>query len=283
VKKQNHAQPRATNKTYTPPKKCDYSAPYLCYQNQETKIWQIAQGCCNHWDCGRCGEIRAKEEYARMVNGAEAIEGEGRKLYFWTMTCRGKTLSRTEAEGGYLKWTDKLLTASRNKANRAGEYWCYVQVTERQKRGHPHSHMIATYAPPDCEPYAKGDILPDGSRARHDLLWSNWFIAANLRAGLGSQCQISEVQSAAAVGRYVAKYLFKQTALDTWPKGWKRIRYSQNWPQLPERKNNTAFPVIKFADWFRVWDIGEPVRADSVYTYAAAQARGITNVVQPQW
>jgi len=81
----------------------------------------------------------------------------------------------------------------------------------------------------------------------------------------------------------VAKYLFKQTALDTWPKGWKRIRYSQNWPKLTERENPTAFPVITWADWHRVWDLREPVRADSVMTYSMALARGVPNVIAPKW
>jgi len=268
---------------WEPQARCIYAAPHICYQHQEAKTWHIIQACCNHWDCPRCGIIRAKQEYARMVNGAETIEAEKRQMYFWTLTCRGKELSRDGADAGYLKWTDRLLTAARNRANRAGDFWCYVQVTERQKRGHPHSHMITTYLPPDNFPFSKGDMLPNHRRARHDCIWSLWFRDANLKAGLGAECDISAVQSAAAVSRYVAKYLFKQTALDTWPKGWKRIRYSQNWPKLTERENQTAFPVITWADWHRVWDLREPVRADSVMTYSMALARGVLNVIAPKW
>jgi len=265
------------------PTLCAYAAPYLCYKNEQTGIWNVAQGCCNHWDCPRCGILRAKEEYAKMVNGAETIEGQGRQMYFWTLTCRGKEMSKSEAERGYLGWTNALLNVARNRANRAGDYWAYVAVTERQRRGHPHSHMITTYLPPDHFPFAKGDRLPNGRRARRDCIWSEWFRAANFKAGLGAECDISAVQSAAAVSRYVAKYLFKQTTLDVWPKGWKRVRYSQNWPKLPEVSNPTAFPVITFYDWQRVFDLREPVRADSINTYAAAQARGVFNVVQPKW
>lgn len=269
--------------TWKPPEHCAYAAPYMCFQNQDAKTWHVIQGCCNHWDCPRCGQIRAKEEYARIVEGATTIADEGHQLYFWTMTCRGKEITAAEAEAGYLVWTHRLLRTANDKARRHGDYWCYVQVTEKQKRGHPHSHIITTYVPADATPYAKGDLLPNRRYARHDCLWSEWFRRANVRAGLGEECDLSAVKTPAAVSRYVGKYLFKQTATDVWPKGWKRVRYSQNWPDLPEMYNASAFPVITFADWFRVWDLGEPVRADSVYTYAAAQSRGITNVIQPKW
>lgn len=269
--------------TWTPEPKCDYAAPYICFQNQTDHAWHIIQGCCNHWDCPRCGLIRAKEEYARIVEGAKKLDNEGRKLYFLTMTCRGKELSRDQAEKGYLEWTHRLLRTATDKARRKGDYWCYVQVTERQRRGHPHSHMLTTFCPDDAVSYAKGEMLPNGRKARHDSLWSEWWRGANVRAGLGAECDISAVKTPEAVARYIGKYLFKQTAVDRWPKGWKRVRYSQNWPDLPDITNPTAFPVIKFADWFRVGDLREPVRADSVYTYAAAQARGIENVIAPAW
>jgi len=274
---------KIAEKTWTPEKRCEYLAPYICFQNQQTHIWQLIQACCNHWDCPRCGEMRAKEEYARIVEGARAIDLQGHQLYFWTLTCRGKEITSAEAEAGYLKWTHRLLRTATDKARRAAEFWCYVQVTERQKRGHPHSHLISTYCPSDVIPYAKGDLLPNGRKARHACLWSEWFRAANVRAGLGVECDLSAVKSAEAVGRYVAKYMFKATAVDRWPPGWKRVRYSQNWPQLPDETNLTGFPVIQAMDWHRVWDLKEPVRADSQYTYAAACARGVDNVLPPSW
>lgn len=261
--------------------KCGYAAPRICFQ-KEDKTWNIVQACCNHWDCPRCGHIRAREEYARMVEGAIALENDKRPMYFWTLTCRGSDLTLADAETGYATWTHRLLTSASTKARRAAEFWCYVQVTERQKRKHPHSHMICTYCPPDAWPYAKGDILPLGHRAKSDGLWSDWFVDANRKAGLGEQCQISAVRSAAAVATYLAKYMFEDAITTRWPPGWKRVRYSQNWPKLPELGNKTAFPVITFYDWQRVNDIREPVRADSVTTYVMAHNRGVVNVRPPK-
>src|SRR6185369_5110970 len=125
---------------------CSYHAPFFAYQTEQ-KTWHITQGNCHHWDCPRCGLGRAKQEYGRMVEGCRLL-AEKHELYFITITCRGKEISHEYAEENYGKWTNRLLDACRSQAKRKGREWHYVQVTERQKRMHPHSHFITTYAPP---------------------------------------------------------------------------------------------------------------------------------------
>jgi hypothetical protein len=98
--------------------KSSYAAPHICYQKPDG-FWYIMQGCCNHWNCPRCGHIRAREEYGRIVQGAKDIEEQGKPMYFWTLTCRGKELSSAEAEKGYLKWTNLLLTKTRAATRRS--------------------------------------------------------------------------------------------------------------------------------------------------------------------
>jgi len=259
---------------------CENACPYIFYQ-EATGTAHIVQGCCNSWTCPRCGHIRARKEYARIVNGAQLIELTAQPLYFWTLTCQGRGISLAQSEADYLKWVNRLLTSVRAKAKRAGQFWCYVQVTERQKRGHPHSHLINSYCPPDAKPYGKGDTLPNGRVARHDCLWSDWFRTANQRAGLGVECDLSLIKTPQAVAVYVAKYLFKQAVNTTWPKGWKRVRYSQSWPKLPKREMLSAFPLIRDGDWQRMEALGLTVHADSELTYYASLARRVYCVVQP--
>jgi len=67
-----------------------------------------------------------------------------------------------------------------------------------------------------------------------------------------------------------------------WPKGWKRVRYSQSWPKLQEHENDSAFPVLTYDDWKKVGRLGVAVLADSNETYEAALLRLITNVIPPQ-
>lgn len=230
---------------------CAYNAPYFAYQIDLSK-YGVTQGCCNHWDCPRCGEVRAKQEYGRIVSGVRELARTW-PIYFITITCLGKEMGLDEAEKNYLGWTNVFLTAFRARVKRAGGQWCYVQVTERQKRGHPHSHILTTANPRDLY---LGHVLKERTpnlytpaTAREIALRSDWLQTAVIRAGLGSQYDISIAASVEGTSRYVAKYLFKESIFTTdWPKGWKRVRYSQNFPKLPEKETD-AFVLLSEADW----------------------------------
>jgi len=231
---------------------CLNNAPYFAY-NIEGKKWGVVQGCCNDWNCPRCGQQRAREEYGRIVAGAREM-GKTHKLYMMTITCRGREMDYETAENGYLVWTNRLLTRLRVAAKRGGMAWSYASVTERQERKHPHSHYLTTYCPTDVIQVKKGEgktyctsgmVLP----AKHDLLQSFSLETACFECGLGWQYDLSELGSVEGASRYVAKYLFKETIFsERWPKGWRRVRYSQNWPKLPEIKSDAMILLTAF-DW----------------------------------
>lgn len=234
---------------------CMNNAPFFAYQI-EGKKYGIVQGCCNDWNCPRCGQQRAREEYGRIVEGSRQIAKE-HELYFFTITCRGSDCTITEAESEYLVWTNKLLTRLRTESKRAGKMWAYASVTERQERLHPHSHYITTYCPDDVVFIAEGkpkhyctsgEIFP----AKHDTLQSYKLEKACVDCGLGRQYDISRVSSVEAGSRYMAKYLFKESIFNTfWPKGWRRVRYSQSWPKLADIKGD-AFILMQKSDWYRL-------------------------------
>jgi len=231
---------------------CMNNAPLFAYQI-EGKKWGVVQGCCNDWNCPRCGQQRAREEYGRIVAGAREI-GKTNKLYMMTITCRGKEMDYETAENEYLLWTNRLLTNLRTESKRSGKAWFYASVTERQKRKHPHSHYLTTYCPGDAVFLAKGepkDYLSSGNvfPAKHDTLQSYSLETACIKCGLGEQYDISELQSVEGASRYVAKYLFKETIFsDEWPRGWRRVRYSQNWPKLPNLKGDGMI-LLTALDW----------------------------------
>ena len=60
------------------------------------------------------------------------------------------------------------------------------------------------------------------------------------------------METVEGASRYVAKYLFKDSIFTTdWPPRWKRVRYSQSFPKLRERKTD-AFVLLKHEDWYRL-------------------------------
>lgn len=258
--------------------KCENGAPFIFFVD-DAGSGRVVQGCCNSWTCRRCGYLRALKEYGRMVEGARQLDKAGQKLYFLTLTCRGADMSLEQANRDYMKWTNRLLTNCRTDCKRRNGVWFYVQVTERQKRGHPHSHLITTFKPKDAINVSSGALLANGAVAKRDALDSAWLVQNCMSAGLGRMVDLTEIENPAAVAVYVAKYLFKDAMTTVWPSGWKRIRYSQSWPKLPQRTPKLAFPLVRFADWRRLENLGMTVYADSEITLEAAYARLVTCVV----
>ena len=267
---------------------CGYKAPYIAFRHEQgVNAFSVIQACCNHWNCPKHGIEVAKRHYGRIVNGCEQLADEsealraialggiqpvrkkdGKKagyvllngqitsrvgLWFITITCLGKELSEIDAFENYGKWTSKLLDACYTKARRTKRPWDYAQVTEKQKRGHPHSHLISTFAPSDLREGHRINWITNGERVRvpvkEPALRSAWFEAQLERSGLGTEYDISGVRSVKAAARYAAKYMFKDTQFSTeFPKGWKRVRYSGGFPQLPEREAD-GFALVTWSDW----------------------------------
>ena len=233
---------------------CVNNAPLLCFQ-KNSGAWYLVQGCCNSWQCPRCATIRAKAEYGNIVHGAKTL-AQDHKLYFVTLTMKGKDLDLSKADDEYYQMTNRVLAAWRAHTKKQGAYWAYVQVTERQKRGAAHSHLISTMAPKDTTFHTQGTYLPSGAMAKRDGYFSQWLMKTCVKAGLGRMIDISLVESAHGVGSYVAKYLFKDIQAHIWPKHWKRIRYSRNWPKVDRQGTSIdAFPIVRASDWNRAREL----------------------------
>jgi hypothetical protein len=115
-----------------------------------------------------------------------------------------------------------------------------------------------------------------------ETLLSDYVRSTVIRAGLGSQYDISRVQSVEGASRYVAKYLFKPDIFKTiWPKGFRRVRYSQSFPKLPERKSE-AFVLITKEDWYALAGLALILTADNEETRAEIEyhMRGHTVIVK---
>lgn len=285
-------------------KKCIKNAPFICIP-PNGRDGLLMQGCCNDWTCPRCGQMRARHEYGRIVEGCRKLVADGHTLYFITITCRGD-ISSEQAEQDYLAQTHKLHAAFQNHVKRAGGHWAYCAVTERQKRGHPHSHYIMACKPSDAyvvsefyDRYVSEIEALNAYLTENELgmqfapsavgefgfmdMFSLWLSKQCAKVGLGVQARVSFVEQAEGVSRYVAKYLFKESVSTRWPKSWKRVRYTQNWPKMPETEGATgAYPVITYEDWKRVAAERGTIVARDAEVYDAAMRRLCMNVICKQ-
>jgi len=217
--------------------RCIYNAPYL-YVPGDGPTAKLFQSCCNHWDCPRCGEKRAKYEYGRIIEGARKLALAGENMHMMTITCRGDVSLET-AERQYLCWTKKYHDTVRARAKSQGDErpFVYASVLERQGRGHPHSHYLSNFVPSDAfnmlsnYPQYKLEVKSLNAwleaalrfsprkvdKLRPEDKHSTWLHKTAVSAGLGVQVAIAEIDSIEAASRYVAKYLFKHIKRLTGP------------------------------------------------------------------
>lgn len=251
--------------------KCVNNAPFICFVDGNNMA-HLVQGCCNSWTCPRCGQTRAKQEYWRMVNGAAELEASGHKLYMHTLTCLGAELSLAEAEATYGSRTNHFITNCRDRSKAQGSHWTYCQVTERQKRGHPHSHLMSTFLPADAVLKTVRKWSKNRKPVDREVYTSDWYAKRLKTAKLGEQYEITEIRSAKAVATYLGKYLFKDAMFTEWSKGWRRVRYAQSWPEGDERgKAQIAFAIIRREDWRKVDELERTVYADTLETLETAR------------
>ena len=244
------------------PERCIYGAPLAAWIDSEGTA-RITQTCCNHWNCPRCFATMAANVRRRMVFGAETLSAGGNDLYFWTLTCRGRDLDLETADDNYYEWTNRALSRLRYHARKQQNLWAYVQVTERQQRGAAHSHLIQTYAPKDGFEYL--------TNAGYIGVYSDIFQNAINDSGLGNICEITRVDVPAAVAVYISGYLTKHGQTDVFPKHWKRVRWSREWPDMPEPEFIYSRSLLKQHDYDSADKQKTWFAAESEMVYALAR------------
>ena len=236
---------------------CAYNAPLIAVPTENIhsdKHYRLIQSNCHHWDCPRCGNMMARLHYGNIVHGAKYLSRK-HIMYFFTITSKGSDISLKDAQSNYYLYTNRLLSAMRYQSKIADSMWSYVQVTERQKRGHPHSHFLMTFVAKDLTVKKHYKYVTiDGKRKRqyYDTLRSEWITKSLTRNGLGVQYHIEEIDCVEAMAKYLAKYLFKDAMRTQWPDKWKRVRYSRNWRKIEGKDTGNGFPILHYKDWQRL-------------------------------
>jgi hypothetical protein len=179
--------------------------------NAEEKTAMLFNPRCKQWGCDFCAELNKDFWIYQASRGATILTMEGQSLQFVTLTSRGYTTPHQSIYFFKTNWP-KLRKRMSSHTNSwtpfTGVQWAYFLVPERHKSGVLHAHLIA---------------------ATHVTGESFWKHHA-YKSGFGYILDVQENIDALSVATYVAKYLHKDGGSLNWPKGFRHIRHSQNWP-----------------------------------------------------
>jgi len=158
----------------------------------------------------------------RAISGAENAVSNGRSIKFLTLTSHER-LSASQTLKVWPHAWKKLHT----RANRADGKATYLMVPERHLDGRLHMHAVVTWS-----------------------LDERWWKDHARACGLGFMADTSEIETPTGVGFYLVKYVTKTMHDMTWPKGWRRVRTSRDWPKLADQTTpeNWTFSVLEKAD-----------------------------------
>lgn len=177
--------------------------PFLLGVDGGAKNVFITKPSCGLWSCAACGKEKARQWQEIIAAGANELIESGFSLQFVTLTHMGY-LSPDEQLKRWRQCWPKLSCRFRRAAKSKGHY---VYVHERHQRGGLHTHFITS--------------APMGTR---------WWKDNGAESGFGYMNDCRRIEGATSVAAYVSKYLTKSLELN-WPKGWRRIQTSRNWPR----------------------------------------------------
>lgn len=156
---------------------------------------------CGLWACPTCSKHNARMWAWRAKL---QIDTDDRQAFFWTLTMRGGYKKASDAYEDIPRMFDSL----RKFIRRENGEWTYLAFVEGQPKrgGMPHFHIISMCG----APYRLKDLA--------------WYY------GFGYQAKEIKIESPQAAS-YVAKYASKGDK--SIPKGFRRVRASQDWEKLP--------------------------------------------------
>lgn len=185
-------------------------------KNKQEKVAILFNPRCKQWSCDYCAELNRDYWIHQAARGTLLLLSEGQRLQFVTLTSRGYA---TPAKSLYFfsqnwpKLRKRIAHQTEIWSPFTGINWAYFLIPERHKSGVLHAHLIAA-------------THLDGQR---------WYKDNAYQTGFGYQADVKPDIDSLKAAYYAAKYLHKGTGAEDWPKGFMRVRHSQNWPIAKEQ------------------------------------------------
>lgn len=200
--------------------------------NKDTGVIFIYRPTCGTWGCNGCRKRLQRYWTLRISKHVSARVSGGEHWQFVTLTSHEKLKSMEATVAVWPNAWNKIY--GRMKRTSGGKVQ-YVLVPEFHQDGRMHAHML-------CETYIKKRWWKDNARA----------------SGLGYQVEVRDVEGdGASASWYVSKYLGKDMTVENWPKGFRHVRTSQGWPDLPNYhlESELDFDVVakKSEQRFHLW------------------------------
>lgn len=180
--------------------------------DDKTIVWTRPD--CKMWSCRDCAQTNRKKWVKRVAQGVETYIQAGEFFYFMTVTSH-EDLKTFEATVKVFPDAWRKLYARMKRINPALHY---VVLPEQHKDGRLHVHSIINEGFGCVDKDHQGHWLKDNAR----------------QCGLGYIADIQPLESVAGAAWYTAKYIGKSLGVDHWPKHLRRIRVSNNWPELKD-------------------------------------------------
>jgi hypothetical protein len=186
--------------------------------NSIAKVAIIFRLRCKMWSCPYCASVNQKLWTARAYNAGEKFIERGQPVTFITLTSHEK-LTAKQSWYVWPKAWKKLHARAKYRDGKAE----YCMVPEQHEDGRIHVHMISTWS-----------------------LSQGWWKDNGRECGLGFMAEEEFARTAGGVAHYVSKYVGKQLGAIIWPKGFRRVRTSHDFPKLPPPKElpNWQFQMI---------------------------------------
>jgi len=179
--------------------------PFIKGFNSDQKTVMFLKPSCKRWECPVCGEKNAYKARLRAIQGYEHFLEQNRRFDFLTLTPHEKLTARASIPVMASAW-NKL----NRRIKREAQHSDYFLIPEMHRSGKIHFHALI-----DAE-------LP-----------RRWWKNNGRECGMGYQNDLQEVHEIGGVGGYLTKYLAKMLQSSNFPSGFRRIRTSQSWPQVP--------------------------------------------------
>lgn len=173
---------------------------------------------CKMWKCDHCAEKNKQSWIHTAMRGTMILTMEGQRIQFVTLTSRPYATPTTGLYFLKENWP-KLNRTMRYHTNvwtkNAGLKWSYFMVPEKHKSGVVHCHLLAS-------------TLYNTNKSWKEFAFD---------AGFGWRVDVQGLTNPEQAASYVAKYLHKGHGAENWPRNFRRVRKSNNWPAAIEHES----------------------------------------------